>query len=162
METFKDNAEVANQKKKQVINYYLYLLSKRDYTTQELVDKGIARGFTGGEIKIAITQLNDINYLNDRRFVEVALNSYKGTKGKQWIIQKLRRRKVPNAIIEDELEEVEFLPNDEFEQKVRSKYKVNKFSEIEYKDKQKILNYIARQGFSNVFDIMRQWEENEQ
>jgi regulatory protein len=161
MEQFKDNAEVANQKKKQVINYYLYLLSKRDYTTQELIDKGIAKGFTGGEVKIAITQLKEINYLNDRRFVEVALNTYKGTKGYNWILQKLRRRKVPQAIIENELENIEFLPNEEFQQKVRSKYRVDKFSELEYKEKQKILNYISRQGFNNVFDIMREWESIE-
>ena len=144
--------------KKKVINYYLYLLSKRDYTVQELSDKALDKGYASGDIAAAIEHLQEINYVNDRRFVEVALHTYKGVRGYHWIVQKLRRRKVPNPIIEDMLEDEDFSPSKEFEAKVRAKYRVERFDQLEYKEKTKTLNYMARQGFTGVFDIYKQWE----
>ena len=152
------SSDTPTVKKKQVINYYLYLVSKRDYTVQELVDKGLAKGFSGGEVKAAITQLKELNYLSDKRFVEVAVNSYKGVRGYYWIVQKLRRRKVPEHLIEAGLEDVDFSPNEEFRRKVENKYRVTDFGELEYKERAKIANYISRQGFQGAFNILKEWE----
>lgn len=150
------------ENKKRVINYYIYLLSKRDYTVQELSDKALDKGYSSGEINEAIAQLKEINYVNDRRFVEVAINTYRGIKGFHWIVQKLRRRKVPNPIIESELEEVDFSPSEAFLEKVKFKYRVDKFSDLEFKEKTKIVNYISRQGFPNAYGIVKEWESGEQ
>lgn len=146
-------------KKKLVRNYYLYLLSKRDYTVQELVDKGLAKGFSGGEIKVAVSELKELKYLDDKRFVETAIHSYRGVRGYHWIVQKLRRRKVPEHLIEAGLENVDFSPNLEFRQKVERKYQVQNFAALEYKEKGKIVGYISRQGFTNAFEILRQWSQ---
>jgi regulatory protein len=147
-----------DKKQPKVLNYFMYLVSKRDYTTQELIDKAMKRGHSGAETKVALSFLKDSNYINDKRFVEATLENYKGQKGYFWIVQKLRRRKVPESIIELSLEEVDFYPSDEFKRKVFNKYKIDSLTAIDMKLKMKIANYISRQGFNDVFRILREWE----
>lgn len=147
--------------KQKVLNYFIHILSKRDYTSQELIDKALAKGYTGADTKAAIARLKELKYVDDHRFVETALHSYKGRKGYFWIVQKLRRRKVPAPIIEQELDGVEFVPDQEFKSRVKYKYQINSFADVDFKVKQKILNYISRQGFRNAMEIYRDWEQED-
>ncbi len=143
-----------------VLNYFIYILAKRDYTSQELIDKALDKGYSGAETKAAIASLKEMNYVDDHRFVETALHTYKGQKGYFWITQKLRRRKVPESIIEQELDGVEFEVDDNFKAKVQHKYKLESFADLDFKLKSKILNYISRQGFRNSMQILQGWERD--
>ena len=146
-----------------VKDYILFLLSRRDYSTAELLDKSLKKGYDGIDTKQAILDLTQAGLINDTRMAENIIASYSGYKGKIWIKQKLMIKKIPYTTIEILLEEVESLniANESFKKKVMQKYNITSWDNLEIKTKQKMLHYIARQGFSNPFEVLNNWSKND-
>jgi regulatory protein len=148
----------------QVKDYILFLLTRRDYSTAELLEKSLKKGYDGIDTKMAISELTHAGLINDVRMAENIIASYQGYKGKTWIKQKLMLKKIPFTTIEILLEETENLneSNESFKKKVLQKYNINNWLDIDIKTKQKMLHYIARQGFSNPFEVLNTWMKNDE
>lgn len=146
-----------------VKDYILFLLTRRDYSTAELLEKSLKKSYDGIDTKQAISDLTQAGLINDVRMAENIITNYIGYKGKTWIKQKLMIKKIPYTTIEIVLEETENVnqANSAFEKKVMKKYSIANWSDLEVKTKQKILHYIARQGFSNPFEVLNSWIKND-
>ena len=156
---------MTNQSKKYPVkDYLLYLLSRRDYSTAELLFKALQKGHDGVDTKSVITELTEAGLINDLRMAQNLILNYQGYKGKTWIKQKLLLKKIPFTIVEILLSDNEDLneANEIFRRKVMQKYNITSWKNVDPKTNQKILNYMARQGFSNPWKLLSEWSENEQ
>jgi SOS response regulatory protein OraA/RecX len=142
---------------REIKNYFYAILAKRDYTTGQLADKGLKKGFPGSEVKQVIRELVSEGLVDDLRLARNIVDHYRTQKGVVWIGQKLKHLKVPNDIIHDVLAKVAIQPDANLKRKVEIKYKITDWSQIDPKIKQKILNYLVRQGFPNPVQILRDW-----
>jgi SOS response regulatory protein OraA/RecX len=144
-------------------NYFYNILARQDYSSGVLRDKAIAKGYNESLVLETIEQFKDMKYVDDIRYSQNLIEQYAGYKGTTYITQKLMLKKIPREIIQSQFEEYNLQnqqPNQDFIRKIRTKYKFYSPSELDPKSKQKVLQYIARQGFSNPFEILKQLEEN--
>jgi regulatory protein len=145
--------------------YILFLLSKRDYSTAILREKSLTKTYLPQDVETVLKEFTDANYINDERLAQNLVTSYLGQKGKVWITQKLMLKKIPREIIEAQFKDPEVeinKTNDWFEARIKSKYNLKTWQNLDPAIKNKIMQYIARQGFSQPWDIMREWLENEE
>lgn len=136
--------------------YFLHLLNKRDYTVTELYNKAMVRKYAISEIKEAILQLQSENIVNDFRYASNLAEVYLGRKGKRYFEVKLKQHFLPASIIQQEMEKFEEFYSPDSIRKLSDKYKTKDFTNLEYTEKAKILNYLARQGFTNPVQIFQQ------
>lgn len=134
------------EQKISVLDQALSLLSHREHSTKELATKLKAKGNTENEISTTITHLQDINYLNDRRFTEVFIRSrINKPLGVNRILQELVQKGI------DRVEAKEAITNantDWFE--LAKKLKERKFGEdasTDFKEKAKQSRYLQYRGF---------------
>jgi SOS response regulatory protein OraA/RecX len=150
---------------RQVLDYFLYLLNRQDYSTGQLVEKALKKDYAGVDIKTAIAELTAAGYINDDRMAVNLIARYKGIKGKTWIQQKLLYKKIPKETITRHLideEEMLQIPDSSFKEKIKKKYMVTSWQAIDQKVLQKMLHYISRQGFSNPWGIIKSWQQEEE
>jgi SOS response regulatory protein OraA/RecX len=144
-------------------NYFFNILARQDYSSGVLRDKAVAKGYDESLVIETIEQFKDMKYVDDIRYTQNLIEQYAGYKGTTYITQKLMLKKIPREIIQSLLEEYDLQnqqPNQDFIRKIRTKYKFYSPIELDPKSKQKVLQYIARQGFSNPFEIFKLLEEN--
>jgi regulatory protein len=139
-----------------VKDYLLFLLTRRDYSTAQLIEKALNKGYDGIDTKRAVSELTQAGLINDKRMAENIIEGYQGVKGKVWIKQKLLLKKIPSTTIDILLSDAHDLnqANEMFKRKIIQKYHIDSWENLDPKLKQKILHYIARQGFSNPWDIL--------
>ena len=137
------------------INYFLNLLSRRDYSADQLRRKGQEKGFSESEITEAINDLQSQGYQSDTRLVESMISSYQGKYGKSVIKRKCWEKGISadvfeqiwlEQIEEDDSELIE--PLAELKAKVIRKYKIEDFKKIDPKTKNKLFNYLQYRGFN--------------
>lgn len=138
-------------------NYFLNILVKKDYSYKELFDKGMLKGFDTEKIEQIIDELVSRNFVNDLRLAQNIIESYQGKKGKMWLKKKLTQRKVSSDSVEKVLSILESMPDDNLKQKIAKKYGVIDWKNLETSQKQKILQYLQRQGFTNVWKMLKDW-----
>ena len=136
--------------------YFLHLLNKRDYSVGELTNKAMVRKHSGAEIKEAIAQLASDNLLNDFRYAANLAEVYSGRKGKRYFELKLKQHLFPPSIVAQEVEKFEEFYSPEAIRRLKEKHKVANFESLSYPEKAKILNYLARQGYSNPNKIYQE------
>lgn len=90
------------------------LLSLRMHTTGELYRKLKEKGFADGEIRPVLKKLEDLNFLDDKRFAEIFVDNLKRYKdfGYFGIKAKLMQRQIPNDIAQQALQDF-FNPDEE-------------------------------------------------
>ena len=118
------------------------LLAKRDYFTEELRQKIIAKGATGEEAAAAIKKLNRFNYLGDSKVLEKYISeiSAKG-KGINYLKQKLYEKGCSSLISSYNL--ADFYP---FEEECAAAEKaLAKLGECE---EEKLVSKLVSRGFS--------------
>jgi regulatory protein len=140
-------------------DYFLFLLSKRDYSLKEIESKGLLKGFTKKEIQKSISQLIELNYLNDERYCENIIENYKNIKGKNWVYQKLLQKKIPVEIINREISNHIFWPNYSIKQKFMTKFGIKSFDNITIQTKSKILAKLISAGYDNSYEILNTWKK---
>ena len=149
-------------------NYFLKLLSRREYSVSELVKKGKEKGFEESEIANAIEELQEKGYQSDSRLVASLITSSQGKYGKTAIKRKCLEKGITADVFEEvwqeQMAETECGETGELGQlkaKVMRKYHIDTFQSVDPKTKAKLLNYLNYRGF-NAFEILRQWQEEEE
>jgi len=144
--------------------YFFRLLTRRDYTQEELRRKGLAKGFQATEITEIIDHLQEINAQSDLRVAEEMILSYQGKYGKPKIKQKCREKGISLDLFEQTWENladrVETEDLSGLKEKVMQKYKLTQFSYLDPKTKRKVCNFLQYRGF-NPFQLLKQWQTEE-
>jgi regulatory protein len=147
-------------------DYFLRLLSRREYSVQELVKKGLEKGFERAEIDAVIQTIQEKDYQSDSRLVTSIINSYQGKYGKSVLKRKCIEKGIPGDLFEqiwtetsDEKDAEDDLT--ELRDKIMRKYKLSTFKNIDQKTKSKVLNYLQYRGF-NGFQLLDRWKIEEE
>jgi len=147
------------------IDYFLMLLSRREYSAYELQKKGQAKGFDNSEITDALNDVQLKDYQSDARLVASLISSSTGKYGKSVVKRKCFEKRIAADIFEQTwLEKAESGSTEELvdlKAKVMRKYKINDFQTIEPKTKAKLWNYLKYRGF-NPIEVLEQWQRSEQ
>ena len=146
------------------LDYFLRLLSAREYSANELLKKGQSKGFDQSEITEAINDLQLKGYQSDTRLVANLISSSTGKYGKSVVKRKCFEKGIAADIFEQTwLEQAESESTGELgslKSKVMRKYKINEFQNIEQKNKAKLFNYLKYRGF-NPFEVLAQWQRED-
>ena len=128
----------------QVYQKAIKLLSIRQHTTGEMHRKLRQRGFEDQDILPVLRRLEELKFLDDRRFAEIFVDNLK--RYKDWgyfgIKAKLAARQVPNDIAAAALAEF-FTAEDELGVAERAVVKLKKQS----KTQEQIMRSLASKGF---------------
>lgn len=120
------------------------LLSRRDHSSRELLQKLRQKGFSVGAEQ-AVERLSECGYIDDRRFAERYADELRRLKkyGKRRIRDELFRKGIDREIIDEILDELEF-DNDELVSIIERKYMKNLGDE---KGIKKTFAALARMGY---------------
>ena len=147
------------------LDYYLRLLSRREYSTYELLRKGQSKGFDQSEITDALNELQSKGYQSDARLANSLISSATGKYGKSFVKRQCFDKGIAADLFEQAwLEQADNGSTDELaalKAKVMRQYKINDFQIIEPKTKAKLWNYLKYRGF-NPFKVLEQWQKEEQ
>ena len=121
------------------------LLSRRDHSSKELLQKLRQKGYSEGAEK-AVERLSDLGYIDDRRFAERYADELRRIKkyGKRRIKDELYRKGIDSEIIDEIVSEMEF-DNDELVSIIERKYMRNLGDE---KGVRKTIAALTRMGYS--------------
>ncbi len=146
------------------LDYFYFLLSRKDYSASELRKKGQEKGFGNEQMLEAIAQIQDRGYQSDTRLVANSIASAAGKYGKSAIKRKCLQKGISSDLFEEvwESESAENVESAaeklaELKAKVMRKYKIDAWDKVDPKTKGKVLNYLQYRGF-NGFEIWRQWQ----
>lgn len=141
------------------LNYFLKILEKKDYTIKELQLKGQKREYPGDEVQEAINKLIDYKYVDDDRLTQFLVEKYTTTRGQYWIQQKLQQRLISKELIQKYLipKSLEDQDLSVLKAKIERKYKITNWKELDIKVKNKVLSFLSRNGFNNIYDILNSW-----
>jgi SOS response regulatory protein OraA/RecX len=147
--------------KEKLKNYFYNILARQDYSSGILKQKALQKGYEAELVENVILEFQDIKYIDDFRYAENLAEMYLGTKGLQYIQQKLSLKKIPREIIQKIIEEnaENNQPDESFIRRLRTRYKFYSPSELDPKTKNKVLQFIVRQGFSRPFEILKSMED---
>jgi regulatory protein len=135
----------------QLQKYIFYLLGKREYSTKKLQQKSLEKGYTQKDVEEVISWMEERNFVNNHRFAEIIIRSYHGKKGKNWIQQKMYLQGIPKEISTQLLATYTEEISKTTWQKLQKKYKFQNLEDLDYKEKQKVLGWLQRNGFSSRF-----------
>lgn len=126
------------------------LLTKKDYTEKKLRDKLADGLYSDDIIDAAIDYVKSYNYLDDERYARDYVSYNIEYRSKNRIKQDLMTRGVPKDIIDSVLAEFtdEQCRDAEMEQIGRLLVKKHYDTSMDYKDKQKIIAFLLRKGYS--------------
>jgi regulatory protein len=146
------------------LDYFYFLLSRKDYSASELRKKGQEKGFGNEQMLEAIAQIQDRGYQSDTRLVANSIASAAGKYGKSAIKRKCLQKGISSDLFEEvwESESAENVDSEAeklagLKAKVMRKYKIDAWDKVDPKTKGKVLNYLQYRGF-NGFEIWRQWQ----
>lgn len=126
------------------------LLTKKDYTEKKLRDKLADGLYSDDIIDAAIDYVKSYNYLDDERYARDYVSYNIEYRSKNRIKQDLMTRGIPKDIIDSVLAEFtdEQCRDAEMEQIGRLLVKKHYNTSMDYKDKQKIIAFLLRKGYS--------------
>lgn len=135
---------------KRAILRAMNLLQKRDYTEYKLREKLKDGGYPQECTEEAIEYVKSYKYLDDQRYASDFVRYYKESRSKKRISMDLTQKGVDKDLIAQVLEE-EYAEEDsdvELDQIRHLLIKKHYDPEMEYKDKQKIMAFLYRKGYS--------------
>lgn len=149
-------------------DYFLRLLSRREYSAKELLKKGKEKGFSESVIADTISILQEKDYQSDTRLAAQIIASSQGKYGQSMVKRKCLEKGISADVFEQawmkqqETDESEVTGElDNLKAKVMRKYKLEDFQKIEPKVKVKLFNYLSYRGF-NAFEVLEQWRREEE
>ena len=149
----------ANEEYKKAAEKAMSLLLVQDRTEKGLLERLEKEGFTSEACCFALEYVKAYGYLDDRRFVKNYIEYRKGTKSRKELRYKLLQKGAQSDVIDEILSEY---GKEEEEQALRiqldKKRKGKSIENMDYKEKQKIMVYLARKGFETA-TIRRMIEE---
>lgn len=128
------------------------LLKTKDYTQKELANKLELSYYPKKSINAALTYVENYGYINDKRYVENYIAFKASKKSRKQIEQFLKEKDIDSDIIENALEAY-YGDSSECEENLilstlKKKYGNIPMEELDYKQKQKMMAYMYRKGFS--------------
>ncbi len=128
------------------------LLKTKDYTQKELINKLELSYYPKKSIDDALTYVERYGYINDKRYVENYIAFKASKKSRKQIEQLLKEKGIDSDIIESALEAY-YGDSSECEEglilsMLKKKYGNIPMEELDYKQKQKMVAYMYRKGFS--------------
>ncbi|MFN8577898.1 MAG: regulatory protein RecX [Candidatus Sericytochromatia bacterium] len=148
------NKEIKQAKKiEDVFNYGIWLLSKKDYTINDLKEKLNNKTDNSEWINESLERLINSNYLNDKRFVENYLkDSYEYKQhGINKVKQELKQKGIDKELIENTILELEY---DYFDLAYQCLSRKIRDSDLtDRKEKDRLTRFLLSRGFS--FDMIR-------
>ena len=148
--------------------YFLRLLSRREYSVNELLRKGKDKGFTQEEITEAIDGLQSKDYQSDSRLVIQLIAASQGKYGKPMVKRKCLEKGITIELFDQIwLEQQQTCEEDAIDElsnlkaKAIRKYKIQDIQNIEPKTKAKLLNYLKYRGF-NAFEVLEKWQKEDE
>jgi SOS response regulatory protein OraA/RecX len=142
-------------------SYLINLLNKKDYSTQELISKATTKGYFDPELSETIERLINLKFLNDTRLAENLIEWNQKSKGKNWLIQKLKSRKIPNDIIEETLLSLNEPDYSELSRMINSKLRVTSLIGLDQKSYLKAYRLILTKGYENPGQIIKNLQNEE-
>ena len=151
---------------RRALNRATDLLSRRDHSTSELLQKLRQKGFDPEAAQAAADKLTDCGYLDDRRFAETYAAELVRSKGfgKRRITTELFRKGVPRDIIDEVLDALE-LPENALPDLIARKYARNLTTE---KGVRRTFDALVRMGYAPgeikvaLQDALEQLEQTEE
>lgn len=150
-------------------DYFLYLLTRREYSAAELEKKAQAKGYEVADITAALEQVQRYDYQSDRRLVSSLITAAQGKYGKTMVWRKCYAKGIKRELFEEVWEEVWLEttageesenPWDELKEKVKRRYKLDSFQQLDPKTKAKIANFLQYRGFK-PWELLALWEQEE-
>jgi regulatory protein len=140
------------------------LLLRQDRTKKDLRDRLCRAGFSEDAVAYALSYVESFGYIDDRRFAENFLAFHKGELSEKEIKYKLTGKGVPPEILSEVLLEYEKEDEDAaLRAKLEKRLRGRKLSNMEFSEKNKIIAYLTRKGYSftNVKRTMAEYETKE-
>jgi SOS response regulatory protein OraA/RecX len=137
--------------------YFLDLLTGKDYSKEELLNKAYVKGFEENESLEVISYLEEKKIIDDKRLGENIIYKYQGQKGPAWLQQKLRQRKIPEELFLGLLANVTEKVDKNIQKKLEKKYHIENWNSLDFRTKQKVLAFLGRQGFTDPYRILQEW-----
>ena len=137
------------------------LLLHKDRTRWELTERLARAGCSEKASLEAIGYVDQFGYINDQRYVENYIMFQKGKKSKKEMIYRLTEKGIPNELISQTLENMEYEGEEGAIQKlVAKKLRGREFCELDYRERQKIAQYLGRKGyhFPTIKKVLSQFE----
>ena len=126
------------------------LLQKKDYTEKQLRDKLLEGLYSEEAMDVAIEYVKSFHYLDDERYIRDYITYQMEHRSKNRIIQDLVSKGIKKDIILPVLEELYSDEETDVEQEQIAVLLKKKHyaKDMEYKDKQKIMAFLLRRGYS--------------
>jgi regulatory protein len=143
-------------------DYFLYLLSRQEYSAHDLSIKGQQKGFEPELVETTIANLQKQGYQSDARLVASLISSSKGKYGRNVIKRKCFEKGVSLELFEqvwDETIDAEEATQSlsQLKDKVIRKYHLDNLQNIDPKTKAKVWRYLEYRGF-NPGKLLEQWQ----
>lgn len=137
------------------------LLLQQDRTKKELQDRLYRAGFSEKAATYAMNYVMSFGYIDDLRYASNYISFLSGNRSRKELRYKLMNKGVPPEVIAEAFLEYE----DETEQEalrymLRKRLKGRRLSDMDYQEKNKIVAYLGRKGFSlpAIRSVMREEE----
>ena len=142
----------AHEEKWQLKDYFIRLLARRDHSRQELVQKGIKKGYSKSEFDEILDELEEKKYIRNDVFARKFAHDkfHFNHWGKQKIRMELKKRGIKAHDIEQALEE---LSKDEILEKMEYlvlKAKPRFLRAEKSKRRKKIFDFLIRKGYDSA------------
>ena len=135
----------------------IFLISLKDRTRKEIEIKLNEKYRNRKMVEKAVEKLSELGYIND---LDYAVSYIVGKKyGRERITYDLLQK----GIKKDTIEEAYFIVEEEYEENMEEKKLEKAIERNQGKEKNKLIQYLVRQGFSlnKIFSKIKEYEENE-
>lgn len=141
----------------------LYLLSNKDYSKRELIEKLEKDGYQKEWIEEILTYLDGFHYLDDVRVAGSYIRVRKSQKSRRELEYKLRQRGISEEDIALAMEENYETDEENSQEKLAIKKYLQRYQleELKFEEKQKIAGKLYRKGFSKE-EIRKQLQMQEE
>lgn len=126
------------------------LLKSREYTEMQLMKKLLDGGYSHECALSAVAYVKSFGYVDDRRFTEQYIFSQREKKSRKQIVEQLRVKGVDKEIIDSFFSGPQEQEDEREQQLIRRLLQKKKYnsSDADYDQKQKIMAFLYRKGFS--------------
>ncbi len=149
--------EIITTLSKRALTRALYLFKDKDYTEYEIKSKLLKAYYPEQSIEYSTKYLKDNHFINDRRYAYNYITFKSGSYSSKVIVNKLRQKGIASDDIDAAFEEFTS-DNSESEYNtlinlIYKKLKSRSVIDLSYEEKQKLIAYMCRKGFS--YDMAR-------
>ena len=138
----------------------MYLLTKKDYTMEQLYKKLSEGEYTQEAVNQAIAYVKSYHYIDDERYVQNYIRYQSGKKSRRQIQFELEKKGIPKDMIDKFQDDIDELKTSEIELIRELLQKRCKEPEkADEKEKSKHYMYFMRKGFqsSDIMDVFREF-----